>query len=223
MLFLQLLVDGLVSGSAMGVVAVTFTVIYTTTQVFHIAHGSIYTLGGYVAWCLTEQGVPFVLALPVAMLCCAAMGALVQQQLYNRLLQRNATPLVLLIGSLGAALVLENTLAAVFSPNILNFTSDWATLTVRLAGVTLSLSQLAILFSGSTAVRRHAGVGGIIPRLAGAPARSQPTTSWRKSPASSRAACISSCSRSPPGWLPFPAAWLRWTMGCIPTAARSSC
>jgi branched-chain amino acid transport system permease protein len=148
MLFLQLLMEGLVTGCAMGVVAVTFTVIYTTTQVFHIAHGSIYTLGGYVAWYLTEQGVPFVVALPVAILFCAAMGALLQQQLYNRLLARKATGLVLLIGSLGAALVIENTIAWVFTPNIQNLSSEWATRTVRLAGLSLSLSQVAILFSG---------------------------------------------------------------------------
>ena len=148
MLFLQLLVDGLVSGCAMGVVAVTFTVIYTTTQVFHIGHGAIYTLGGYVAWYLTEQGVPFVLTLPVAIVICAAAGALIQQQLYNTLMQRNATPLVLLIGSLGAALVLENTLAAVFSPNILNIATSWGNQTVSLAGVRLSLAQVAILVSG---------------------------------------------------------------------------
>jgi branched-chain amino acid transport system permease protein len=148
MLFLQLLVDGLISGCAVGVVAVTFTVVYTTTQVFHIAHGTIYTLGGYVGWYLTERGVPFVLALPVAVAICALAGALIQQQLYNRLMQRNATPLVLLIGSLGSALVIENTLAAIFTPNILNVVTTWGNLTVRLGGVTLSMAQVAIAVSG---------------------------------------------------------------------------
>ncbi len=148
MLFLQLFIDGLVTGCAIGVVAVTFTVIYTTTQVFHIAHGSIYTLGGYVVWYLTQQGVPFLLGLPVAMLFCAALGALIQQQLYNRLMQRHATPLVQLIGSLGAALLIENTLAALFTPNILNISTVWGNQTVHLGVVTLSLAQISILVSG---------------------------------------------------------------------------
>jgi branched-chain amino acid transport system permease protein len=165
MLFLQLLIDGLITGCAFGVVAVTFTVIYTTTQVFHIGHGSIYTLGGYVTWYLTEQGVPFVLALPVAVIVCAAAGALIQGQLYNRLMQRKATPLVLLIASLGAALVIENTLAAVFSPNILNFTTVWGNRTVSLAGVTLGLAQVAILvadlalFGGMVAWANYTALG----------------------------------------------------------------
>ena len=55
MLFLHLFVDGLVSGCAIGIVAVTFTLIYTTTRVFHLAHAAIYTLAGYAAWYLTEH------------------------------------------------------------------------------------------------------------------------------------------------------------------------
>ncbi len=147
MLFLNLLVDGLVSGCAIGVVAVTFTLIYSTTRVFHVAHAGVYTLAGYVAWFLASRGVPFVVSVLAAVVVCAAAGALIQSQLYTRLVQRGAPPLVLLISSLGALVVMQNLMAAVFSPDILQITSDWSSNTVGFAGMSLSLPQVLIVIT----------------------------------------------------------------------------
>ena len=44
MLALQLLVNGLVTGAALGLVAVSFSLIYATTKLFHVAHAGVYTL-----------------------------------------------------------------------------------------------------------------------------------------------------------------------------------
>src|SRR5271167_1073592 len=97
----QLLAHGLITGCALGVVAISFSLIYATTQIFHVAHAGIYTMGGYLTWSLITHGVPAPLALLLAMLVCAAVGALIQRYLYQRLAQRRATPLVILIASLG--------------------------------------------------------------------------------------------------------------------------
>ena len=51
---LQLLVNGLVTGCALGVVAISFSLVYATTKIFHVAHAGIYTLGGYLAWSLID-------------------------------------------------------------------------------------------------------------------------------------------------------------------------
>ena len=39
MLALQLLVNGLVTGCALGVVAISFSLIFSTAKIFHVAHG----------------------------------------------------------------------------------------------------------------------------------------------------------------------------------------
>ncbi len=147
MLFLHLLVDGVVTGCAVGIVAVTFTLIYTTTRVFHIAHAGIFTLAGYAAWFLTTRGAPFAVAVLAAVAVCAATGALIQQQLYNRLVRRGAPPLVLLIASLGALVVIQNLVAALFSPDILEIPTRWSNETVAFAGLSLSVPQLLILLT----------------------------------------------------------------------------
>jgi branched-chain amino acid transport system permease protein len=46
MLALQLLATGLVTGCALGVVAISFSLVYATTKIFHVAHAGIYTLSG---------------------------------------------------------------------------------------------------------------------------------------------------------------------------------
>ena len=66
MLALQLLVNGLVTGCALGVVAVSFSLIYATTKIFHVAHAGVYTMGGYLAWWLVTHGAPYIVALLLA-------------------------------------------------------------------------------------------------------------------------------------------------------------
>ena len=58
-LILQLVLDGIVHGCALGLIAMTFSYIYVTTGIFHVAHAGILTLGGYLAWYFTGVGVPF--------------------------------------------------------------------------------------------------------------------------------------------------------------------
>ena len=122
MLALQLLVTGLVTGCALGVVAISFSLVYATTKIFHVAHAGIYTLGGYLAWSLMMSSAcrsRWRSWSPIA--ACAVIGALIQSQLYARLERRRATHLVVLIASLGALAVMQNIIAAVYTPNILQF------------------------------------------------------------------------------------------------------
>ena len=61
------------------------------------------------------------LAFLVPIAACAVIGALIQTQLYARLERRRATHLVVLIASLGMLAVMQNIIAAVYTPNILQF------------------------------------------------------------------------------------------------------
>ena len=145
MLALQLLCNGLVTGCALGVVAVTFSLVYSTTKLFHVAHAGVFTLGGYLAWSLSSHGVPFILALLAAIAICAATGALIQILLYARLARRNATHLVVLIASLGCLAVMQNIIAAVYTPNILQFPLPWASqIAISAGGVRLTTIQVLI-------------------------------------------------------------------------------
>jgi branched-chain amino acid transport system permease protein len=145
MVWLQLLVNGLVTGSALGVVAISFALIYATTRIFHVAHAGIYTMAGYLAWSLAIRGVPDLLSLLLAAAACTIAGALIQGQLYARLERRRATHLVVLITSLGLLAVIQNVLAAVYSPNILQFPVPWGGRVVSLRLMPASVMPLAVV------------------------------------------------------------------------------
>ena len=142
MLALQLLVTGLVTGCALGVVAISFSLVYATTKIFHVAHAGIYTLGGYLAWSLMVYRVPLALAFLVPIVACAVIGAAMQSQLYARLERRRATHLVILIASLGMLAVMQNIIAAVYTPNILQFPLDWSSRVVSFGAVRLNWTQM---------------------------------------------------------------------------------
>jgi branched-chain amino acid transport system permease protein len=61
-------------------------------------------------------------------------------QLYARLERRRATHLVILIASLGTLAVMQNIIAAVFTPNILQFPMPWASANVVRGAVSVRLT-----------------------------------------------------------------------------------
>ena len=74
-------------------IAISFSLVYATTKIFHVAHAGIYTLAGYLAWSLVTHGAPAIVALAGAIVGCTALGALIQHQLYARLEDRKSTRL----------------------------------------------------------------------------------------------------------------------------------
>ena len=143
MLALQLLCNGIVTGCALGIVAVSFSLVYATTRIFHVAHAGVYTVGGYTAWSMLRHGLPAPIAFGVAVAVCTVLGALIQALLYARLERRRATHLVVLIASLGMLAVIQNILAAVYTANILRFDLPWGARVFTLPGnVRLTVTQL---------------------------------------------------------------------------------
>jgi branched-chain amino acid transport system permease protein len=175
MLLVQLLVDGLISGLAVSLVAISFSLVYATTRVFHVAHAGIYTVGGYIAWYAVEGGMPFVLACVLALAGAAAIGALLQTHVYAPLKARRASPLVLLIASLGALAVLQNLVAVIFTPNILQFSVPWRTQLVSFGPIALSYVQVLIAtasivtFAGLLWMSRRTALGRRIRAVASNP------------------------------------------------------
>ncbi len=148
MLLIQLLCNGLVTGCALGMVAVSFSLVYSTTRVFHVAHAGVLSLGGYLALALARAGLPLPLAAAAAIVAAGAAGALIQALLYARLERQGASHLVVLIASLGLLAMMQNAISAAFTPNTLSFGFDWGNATVRLGGVIVTRTQLLTVLAG---------------------------------------------------------------------------
>lgn len=47
-MILQLLVNGIITGSLISIMAIGFDIIYSTTNFFHIAYGTVYVVAAYL-------------------------------------------------------------------------------------------------------------------------------------------------------------------------------
>ena len=106
-MFLQQLVNGLTIGGIYAMIAVGYTMIFGVIQLINFAHGEIYMLGAYFAITfIVFLNVPFFVALPLAMVCCAICGALLDIVAYRPL--RQSPRLAALITAIGMSIFLQN-------------------------------------------------------------------------------------------------------------------
>ena len=100
-------------GAMLGLLAVGIVVVYRGTGVLNLGHASMASLGGFIYWDLVvQQGLPKWVGFVLAVLLSGVVGMLVQLLIMRPL--RNASPLVLLIGSLGVLVVVQSILLLVY-------------------------------------------------------------------------------------------------------------
>jgi branched-chain amino acid transport system permease protein len=117
-LVLQLLATGLVVGSLYALCALGWGLIYGTTLHFHVAHGAVFSLAAYYAYVAQKLlHLPLLAAIVLAILAAAASGLLIDLLVYQRLERRGAFRTSIFIASLGLLILVENTLAIVFTPD----------------------------------------------------------------------------------------------------------
>lgn len=99
-IFLQTLVNGLLTGSIYSLVAIGLTLIYGVMIILNFAHGEFLMLGMYVAfWMFTLFGMDPYLSIPVAAILIFALGALIQSGLVQRVLDAHPlNQIILLLG-----------------------------------------------------------------------------------------------------------------------------
>lgn len=113
----QLLVYGIISGAIIALGAIGLTLVFRILNFAHFAHGDMMTLGAYLAFFLhVGLGWPTVAAVPVAIAGTIVIALVLDRFLYLPFRKKN--PVVLLIASVGAALILRNGIQAVFGPDI---------------------------------------------------------------------------------------------------------
>jgi len=148
-MLLQFLINALSLGSFYALVALGFSLIFGVTRAFNLAHGELVLLSGYLGYALSKYlHVPFLLTLPICMLCLLFVALLL-----HRLLRRVQEPIELntLVITFGLALVLQNCMLLFFSANYrlipctgAPFELSWAQCTVtRTQAMLIALSLLA--------------------------------------------------------------------------------
>lgn len=82
--FVQVIVNGIVSGALLAVVAIGLTLIFGILNVINFAHGVLFLMGAYLVWWLTDSGVPYYVSLLAAGVALAIVGIALELGVFNR-------------------------------------------------------------------------------------------------------------------------------------------
>jgi branched-subunit amino acid ABC-type transport system permease component len=113
-LLLIQIVNGIVSGMILALVASGLTLIFGIMDVVNFAHGELFMLGAYVGTTIMVATGNFWVALVVASLTIALLGAIIQVTTLRPLLGRD--PLTTILATFGISLVLQNWALYKFGP-----------------------------------------------------------------------------------------------------------
>ena len=114
--FLSYLVSGISLGSVYAIIALGYTMVYGIAKMLNFAHGDVIMVGGYVSLlAMSSLGLPWWLALPLAMLACTVLGVVIEGLAYRPL--RAAPSLAVLITAIGVSYLLQNSALLIFGAN----------------------------------------------------------------------------------------------------------
>lgn len=150
MTWVNIVVQGVLLGGLYALFATGLSLMFGVMRIINLAHGDLAVLGAFVVWVIVDRWhlSPFVAVLPVLPVM-LVVGYYLQRTLLERSLR--AGPLVPLLTTFGLAIVIQNALLQIFSPDVRSLggqagaiaTSSWR-ITDQLAVSWLGLLVLAI-------------------------------------------------------------------------------
>lgn len=114
--FLQIVIYGIVLGSIIALGAIGVSLIFGILRFAHFAHGDLMTLGAYFALAgVAGMSMPMFAAFGMALAATALVAVGIDRALYSRLQQ--VSPIILLISSVGVALMLRSLIQMIWGPD----------------------------------------------------------------------------------------------------------
>lgn len=142
----QLLLNSLISGSIYTLIALGFSLIYSTTKFFHFAHAAVYTSSPYFAYFYsTCCGLPLGASIALAILSSTVLGMCTELAIYKPLRKKGSSPLVLLLSSLGLYIILQNVISMFSGDDTKILRSGTVTEGLELLGGRITSIQIGIV------------------------------------------------------------------------------
>lgn len=136
----QLIVNGLITGSILAIGAIGITLVFGILDIGNFAHGEYLTVGMYAAWVVNvELGLPFFVALAAAVGAAAILGVALDWGVLRWFRDKGSGALIIV--TLGLALIIRNVVLFVFGPEPRAFNVD-VTSVYEVGGIRISLPQL---------------------------------------------------------------------------------
>ena len=144
-MFLQLLANGLVTGSVIAIAAVGVSIVYGILRLVNFAYGDLMAFGALAAYAFNGPlGIPLVAAAALAMVATAVLSLLLDAVLWRPLRVRRAGFMSFFLASIGLALVLRQALLLAYGPQSQTYRIDPYEVYV-IGGVRLSQAQVVTI------------------------------------------------------------------------------
>jgi branched-chain amino acid transport system permease protein len=141
--FLQFAFSGITIGAIYALVALGFTLIYNASDVVNFAQGEFVMLGGMSTVFLALAGVPLPIAAVAAVIIAIAAGLALHR--FGIETARGASPVVLIIITIGASIFLRGLAQVVFDKRFHSLPSLFGGDPIRFAGASILPQSLVVL------------------------------------------------------------------------------
>jgi branched-chain amino acid transport system permease protein len=138
--FLQLCFAGLALGTRYALVALGFVIIYRATGVINFAQGGLLLIGAYLAYAFNRTGMPFVLAVLLAIAVSAVLGALTERVVLRKMVGQPVFAVVMV--TIGLLFIADQVVTSIWGFDALNLNDPWGVDTVRVGEVVLAVKDL---------------------------------------------------------------------------------
>ncbi len=138
--FLQLCFAGLALGTRYALVALGFVIIYRATGVINFAQGGLLLIGAYLAYAFNSTGMPFVLAVLLAIAVSAVLGALTERVVLRKMVGQPVFAVVMV--TIGLLFIADQVVTSIWGFDALNLNDPWGVDTVRVGDVVLAVKDL---------------------------------------------------------------------------------
>jgi branched-chain amino acid transport system permease protein len=147
--FLQFTMSGLTVGAVYAIVGLGFTIIYNASGVINFAQGEFVMIGGMVTIFALAAGFPLPLAVLIAVIIAALVGILLHRLAIEP--AREASPVVLIIITIGGALVIRGIAQIVFDKQLHRLPGFSGDAPINILGASI-LPQALWVIGGSAAI-----------------------------------------------------------------------
>lgn len=143
---IQQIVNGIVLGHAYALIAIGWTVLLGVARLVNFGHGQMYMLGAFVTWwAITSGGMPYLLAVPFAMVVGALLGLLMQRIMLKATFEQNLVSIMII--TLGWGYVLHGVAALIFGSTGKILDTPLSLLDVPLESLWLTWQDVAIVIA----------------------------------------------------------------------------
>lgn len=141
---MQALINGLVSGSIYGLMAIGFTLVFGIMHVINLAHGELYMLGAFSTFIMVGvYQINFFVALLAAFLLIGVFGFIIERLIFKPL--RGTSLLNTLLASIGLSIFISNLVLQIAGSGMRSIKFPFAGQEIQLLGINLSLHRLVVL------------------------------------------------------------------------------